>query len=121
MTIQHNNNDFTTSSKQSNVMSISLHIPKQINERNKKDSIITSSVSSSASSVLFTHSFCSSSDPNNNNNNNNNNSTELSFNKIPTDKWQQDTIKEWLESIGMQEIHIKNCFKTIKTGKVINF
>jgi hypothetical protein len=117
MTIQHNNNndDYTTSSKQSNVMSISLHIPKQINEINKKDSIITSSVSSSASSVLFTHSFCSSSDPNNNN------STELSFNKIPTDKWQQDTIKEWLESIGMQEIHIKNCLKTIKTGKVMNF
>ena len=121
---QHQNKEYS-SFKQAHVMSISLHIPTQISEISKtqQDSSITSSVSSSASSVLFTHSFCSSLD----NANNNNNSTkinfiefpDLSFHNIPVDKWQQENVKEWLESIGMQQIHVKNCLKFIKTGKVI--
>ena len=116
---QHNN--IINSTKQAHVMSISLHIPKQVQDLSKQKSSdsITSSVSSSTSSVMFTNSFCSTADPAHNNNTATRQCLNtLSFDKIPVDQWQYGSIKEWLEYIGMFPVHIKNCLKCVKNGKV---
>ena len=107
------NDDYNT--KNANALSISLNIPKKsisssTHENGNANSIV-SSVSSSASSVMFTNSYCSSDYTKVN-------ESDLLFNKLPADKWQQNAIKEWLEYIGMLPMHIKNCLKYIKTGKV---
>lgn len=132
------NEDYTN--HQVHMLSVSLNIPNKNHDINAIElvgsttpivpiaSTSSSSSSSSSSSVMLTSSYYSSDiaklqaehqqleqiDKENIINLN-----ELTFTKMPVDKWQQGTIKEWLEYIGMLPIHVKNCLKYVKNGKVI--
>jgi hypothetical protein len=111
-----NSDDYAT---QAHILSMSLNIPKA-NDSTTTTTASESSVSSSASSVMFTNSYCSNDE--NNKHPHIDNIVSLNdisiFNRLSVDIWQNNTIKDWLEHIGMLPIHVKNCLKYVKSGKV---